>query len=199
MTLGRFLHPRSLLGSGIALLCTTLVHQRWKRHPRGTAGHGMLDLACHLGTACTVTLPVLPNARYRREFGACALGSAIALDLDHVVAARSLSVSRWMTMPSRPPTHSLFSLVVMAWTAERLAPGKRLWLAVMLGVGSHLLRDLATGGAPLWHPRRVITWPVPTVVVVLALLPVAGWYLAGMPLRPNQPKSRRKSGRLFGP
>lgn len=194
MTLRRFLHPRSLIGSGVALLGTALAHQRWKVYPPGTPQHGLLDLACHLGTACAVTVPVLPNARYRREFGVCALASAVALDLDHVVAARSLEVRRWMTMPSRPPTHSIFAMVAMAWTAERMAPGKRLWLAVALGVGSHLLRDLATGGAPLWHPRRSITWPVPTVIVLLTLLPIAGWYLAGLPLRRSPAGRSRRTG-----
>lgn len=198
MAIRRFLHPRSLVGSGIALLGTALAHQRWKVYPLGTPQRGMLDLACHLGTACAVTVPVLPNTRHRRVFGACALASSIALDLDHVVAARSLNVSHWMTMPSRPPTHSLFSMIAMAWTAERLAPGKRLWLAVGLGVGSHLLRDLATGGAPFWHPRRVITWPERTVMVLLALLPLAGWYLAGMPLWSARDEDQQRPGRFLG-
>jgi hypothetical protein len=57
------------------------------------------------------------------------------------------------------------------------------WVAVLVGIGSHLLRDLATGGAPLWHPRRVITWPVPAVLLTLAALTVAGWFVAGMPIR----------------
>ncbi len=146
----------------------------------------MLDLGCHLGTACVVTLPVLPNTQNQRAFGLVALGSAVALDLDHVIAARSLQVNSWMTMPARPPTHSLFGLAALAMAAERVAPGERLWLAVLLGVGSHLLRDLATGGAPLWHPRRVITWPAPAVFIMLLVLTVAGWLLAGLPVRDFQ-------------
>jgi membrane-bound metal-dependent hydrolase YbcI (DUF457 family) len=179
----RFVHPRSIAGSAVALLATTVVHQGWKAQPRGTTAHGMLDLACHLGTACAVTLPVLPNTEHKREFGLVAVGSAVTLDIDHVLAARSLEVNSWMTMPSRPPTHSLGAMILLAWTAERMAPGKRLWLAVLLGIGSHLLRDLSTGGAPLWHPRRVITWPVPAVLLTLAALTVMGWFLAGMPIR----------------
>jgi membrane-bound metal-dependent hydrolase YbcI (DUF457 family) len=143
----------------------------------------MLDLACHLGTACAVTLPVLPNTQHKRDFGLVAIGSAVTLDLDHVLAARSLEVNSWMTMPSRPPTHSLGAMLTLAWVTEKIAPGKRLWLAVMLGIGSHLLRDLATGGAPLWHPRRVITWPAPAVLVTLLFLTVTSWFVAGMPIR----------------
>ncbi|MEX2425438.1 MAG: hypothetical protein WD401_01625 [Thermomicrobiaceae bacterium] len=179
----RFVHPRSMFGSGLALLATTLIHQRWKIQPHGTPAHGALDLLCHLGTASTVTLPVLPNIEHKRAFGMMAVGSAIMLDLDHVLAARSLEMNSWMTMPSRPPTHSLGTMILIAWVAERMNPGKRLWLAVMLGIGSHLLRDLATGGAPLWHPRRVITWPVPAVLATLAILTVSGWILSGIPVR----------------
>jgi membrane-bound metal-dependent hydrolase YbcI (DUF457 family) len=184
MLLDRFVHLRPLLGSGAALLATAAIHQRWKSTPHGTTGRGALDIACHLGTACAVTLPVLSNTNHRREFGLVALGSAVALDLDHIVAARSLEVNRWHTMPSRPPTHSLATLIAVAWGAERLSPGRRLWLAVTLGIGSHLLRDLATGGAPLWHPRRIIHWPAPLALVGLLILPFLGWFLAGMPVRP---------------
>jgi membrane-bound metal-dependent hydrolase YbcI (DUF457 family) len=188
----QYIHPRSLFGSAVAMLATTIAHRSWKRGQRGTPSHGLLDLACHLGTACAVTIPVLPNTRHQREFGLVALGSAVTLDLDHVLAARSFEVNSWMTMPSRPPTHSLGAMLAMAWAIERVAPGKRLWLAVFMGVGSHLLRDLATGGAPLWHPRRVITWPVPAVMLTLVAMTVAGWFLAGMPVREAPLKLRRR-------
>jgi membrane-bound metal-dependent hydrolase YbcI (DUF457 family) len=171
----------------LALLATTLAHQNWKRQPRGSTAHGALDLACHLGTACVVTLPVLPNTEHKRQFGLIALGSAVLLDLDHVLAARSLAVNSWMTMPSRPPTHSFGTMILLAWATERLNPGKRLWLAVLLGIGSHLLRDLSTGGAPLWHPRRVITWPAPAVFLTLIALTIAGRFLAGLPVREAAP------------
>ncbi len=191
--LKRFVHARSLAGSILALLVTSLAHRRWKSYPRGTTTHGLLDLTCHLGTACAVTLPVLPNTRHKRQFGLVAVGSAVTLDLDHVLAARSFEVNSWMTMPSRPPTHSLGGMIALAWAVERMAPGKRLWLAVMLGVGSHLLRDLATGGAPLWHPRRVITWPAPAVMASLLLITIAGWFLAGMPIRQHPDRIRHRN------
>lgn len=186
----QYVHRRPLLGAGAAFIATMIAHRGWKRHPRGTPGHGILDLLCHLGTACVVTLPVLPNTRHQREFGFVAIGSAVALDLDHVLAARSLEIASWMTMPARPPTHSLGAMLALAWCVEYMAPGKRLWLAVLLGIGSHLLRDLATGGAPLWHPRRVITWPVPAVFASLVMLTIAGWFLAGMPFQ-EQPSRIR--------
>lgn len=179
----RLIHPRSIAGSALALLVTSLFHHGWKNQPRGSTRHGLFDMACHFGTACAVTLPVLPNTEYKREFGMVAIGSAVVFDFDHVLAARSLELNSWMTMPSRPPTHSLAAMIGIAWLVERIAPGKRLWLAVSLGVGSHLLRDLATGGAPLWHPRRVITWPANLVILTLFMLTVAAWFLAGQPVR----------------
>lgn len=189
-------HIRAFAGSGLALLITTIAHRNWKQRPHGTPAHGLLDLACHFGTACAVTLPVLPNTQHKRAFGFVAIGSAVTLDLDHVFAARSLEVNRWMTMPSRPPTHSFGAMIALAWIAERVAPGRRLWLAVMLGIGSHLLRDLATGGAPLWHPRRVITWPVPAVLVTLLVLTTMSRLVAGMPLRNSGTRLIRRSVEL---
>jgi membrane-bound metal-dependent hydrolase YbcI (DUF457 family) len=183
MSILRLLHPGSLITCGLSLFATVLAHRKWKLAPKGTVRRGLLDIFCHFGTACAVILPMLRNTSHQRLFGATAIVSAVALDLDHILAARSLQMRSWMTMPSRPPTHSLPAMVAIAWLVERVAPGRRLWLAVTLGVGSHLLRDLATGGAPFWHPRRVITWPVPTVMFLLCLLPVAGWYLAGLPVR----------------
>ena len=185
-------HPQSLLGSAVAIGATAIAHRKWRSKPHGTPGRGMLDLACHLGTACAVTLPVLPNAKHAREFGTVAIASAVALDLDHIFAARSLEMRSWMTMPSRPPTHSVAAMIALAWVVERFAPGRRLWLAATLGIGSHLLRDLATGGAPLWHPKRVISWPPPLVMLALFLLPVAGWFLAGLPLTSRNPGRARR-------
>jgi hypothetical protein len=186
----RFFHPRALLGSVAALVLTGIAHRNWRTRPHGTPGRGILDLTCHLGTACAVTLPILPNTKHAREFGLIAVSSAVALDLDHIVAARSLEMRNWMTMPSRPPTHSVGALIALAWAIERMAPGRRLWLATAIGIGSHLLRDLATGGAPLWHPRRIIHWPAPAVMAALCILPVIGWFLAGLPSRTDHPGNR---------
>jgi membrane-bound metal-dependent hydrolase YbcI (DUF457 family) len=164
------------------ILATVFIHHHWRRCEKGTPARGMLDIACHFGTASAVLLPVLPQVQHRRAFSLAALLSAVAIDLDHIAAARSLEMRSWMTMPSRPPTHSVLALLPAAWLVERLWPGQRLWLAISLGVGSHLLRDLATGGAPIWHPKKVIALPHPIVVAMLAALASSAWFLAGMPL-----------------
>jgi membrane-bound metal-dependent hydrolase YbcI (DUF457 family) len=190
MSRTRLIDPRALLACALSLLATVVAHRQWKVAPRGTLRRGLLDILCHLGTALTVTLPVLSNTRHSKEFGTTAVVSAIVLDVDHIVAARSLEMRNWMTMPARPPTHSLGAMVALAWAVERFAPGKRLWLAVSLGIGSHLLRDLSTGGAPLWHPRRVITWPVPAVMFMLLMLPLIGRYFAGLPIRTEDDPSQ---------
>lgn len=108
--------------------------------------------------------------RDRGSFLRLALLSGLALDLDHVLAARSIRLERTMTMPQRPASHSLLAPILLAVLAEKLRPERHLGLAALLGISSHLLRDLGTGGAPLLHPRRIITMPNPLVVAMLATL-----------------------------
>jgi membrane-bound metal-dependent hydrolase YbcI (DUF457 family) len=176
---------QSLTAIASIVSATAFAHHHWRRCAKGTPARGVLDIACHLGTAGAVLLPVLPQVRHRRLFSLTALLSAVALDLDHIVAARSLEMRSWMTMPSRPPTHSFVALLLAAWSIERLRPGRRLWLAISLGIGSHLLRDLATGGAPVLHPKRIASLPHPVVVAILALLSTSAWVLASLPLADN--------------
>lgn len=157
-------------GAVLTALLTAAWHRRWEGSLEGTPRRGLFDGLCHLGTALAVTLPVLPYVRDRAGFLRVALLSAVAFDLDHVAAARSLSLERCSSMPSRPASHSFLSPLLLAVLVERWRPEKHIGLGVLLGLTSHLLRDLGTGGAPLVHPRRIITMPYGTVVFLLGLL-----------------------------
>ncbi|MEZ4520544.1 MAG: metal-dependent hydrolase [Thermomicrobiales bacterium] len=114
------------------------------------------DAVAHLTTGLAIALPASAYVREPERFLAVAGVSAVFIDLDHVVAARSIKLDPCMTMPKRPATHSVLAVGGLAYVAERVEPGRQTELAVTLGLGSHLLRDLITGGAPLFMPSHIV-------------------------------------------
>jgi hypothetical protein len=123
--------------------------------------------------------------------------SAVAIDLDHVVAARSVALVPCMTMPHRPPSHSLLTLGALTYVSERAWPGSQTELAIALGLGSHLLRDLATGGAPIFLPRQIVEMARPSVAFMMVGLGAFGrWYARHM-LDPKRP--RRSNPAVLAP
>lgn len=190
--------PRERRGLAIALLFGLLALALdqvcvWcKRH-----GHkrpeALTDGAAHIATALAVSLPAAPFVEHRRRFIAGAIASAAAIDLDHVVAARSMQLLSCMSMPHRPASHSVLTVGIATYAAERLWPGTQTGLALTLGLGSHLLRDLATGGAPLFLPRRIVAITRPPVALMMALLGIGGRWHARRLL---DPRRRRRSNPL---
>lgn len=163
----------SFLASTTLAIITSAWHRRWEEAEDGTPRRGFFDGLCHAGTALAVALPALPYVRDPAGFLRVALSSALLFDLDHVAAARSVRLARCMTMATRPASHSLLAPLALAALAEWLRPQRHIGLGALLGIGSHLLRDLGTGGAPLVHPRRIITVPYRIVVPILGLLAIS--------------------------
>ncbi|MBX6341686.1 MAG: metal-dependent hydrolase, partial [Thermomicrobiaceae bacterium] len=149
----------SAVGSLAVAALTAAWHRRWAIAPDGTPRRGLFDGLCHAGTALAVTLPALPYVRDPARVLRVAVTSALLIDLDHVVAARSVRLRRCMTMDQRPASHSALTPLAGAVLVEWLRPNEHLGMGVLLGLASHLLRDLGTGGAPLLHPRRVVSIP----------------------------------------
>ncbi len=155
------------------------------------------DGGAHIATGLTVALPAVPFVQKKWRFLAVAALSAVAIDLDHVVAARSVALVPCMTMPNRPASHSLITLGLAVYIAERALPGTQTELAIGLGLGSHLLRDIATGGAPLFLPRKIISVARPPVVLLIVALGIfARWYSRFM-LDPERP--RRSNPAVLAP
>jgi inner membrane protein len=110
----------------------------------------VLDEPAHLLTAGLLLAAVLPWRA--RAVAPWALAGAVLIDLDH------LPFYLWGALTSedagRPVTHSLAAAAALT-AAAAVAPGRlRAALSgLALGVGLHLVRDLATGpGVPLWWP-----------------------------------------------
>jgi hypothetical protein len=157
----------------------------------------LADGGAHIATALAVSLAAMPFVEHKRRFLAATVISAVAIDLDHVIAARSTELIPCMTMPHRPASHSVVTVGVATYAAERLWPGTQTALATSLGLGSHLLRDLATGGAPLFIPKRIVAITRPPVALMMFLLGFFGrWYARHM-LAPQ--RARRSNPVVLAP
>jgi hypothetical protein len=122
-----------------------------------TARRYLLAAADPLAHALLAAAVAAPLGR-RAMVTAVVAGTAI--DVDHVVAARSLRPAAMLTMPTRPRSHALAATAVAA-AAGVLAGGPVHGWAAFAGLGSHLLRDASDDGAPtplLWPlrpPRQI--------------------------------------------
>lgn len=175
----RLMAPLSVSGALLAAGLTVIWQRRWAEAAAATPRRALFDGLCHAGTALAVALPALPRVAHRREFIQAVVCGATLIDLDHIPAARSTRLDRCMSMPRRPASHSVFAVIALTSAVEMLRPGRQCGLGVLLGLSSHLLRDLATGGAPLVRPRSVITIPSGAEAILLFALALAGRHAAG--------------------
>src|SRR5919199_275992 len=133
--LGWLVKQSYMTGALVAALMTVTWHRRWEQSLDGTPERGLMDGLCHLGTAAAVALPALPYVRDRAGFLRMVLLSAVAYDLDHIPAARSVRLERTMTMANRPASHSALVPILLAILTERWRPQQHLGLAALLGMG----------------------------------------------------------------
>ncbi len=171
--------PLSLGGAMLAAGLTVMWQRRWAESESATPRRALFDGLCHIGTALAVALPALPRVDNRWGFIRAVICGAVVIDLDHIPAARSTRLERCMSMPQRPASHSLFTVIALASAVEVIRPGRQLGIGVLLGLISHLLRDLATGGAPLMRPRTNVTIPASAEVILLCALALAGHLAVG--------------------
>jgi hypothetical protein len=155
------------------------------------------DGAAHIATALAVAVPATPFVSNPKRFVSIAVVSAVAIDLDHVIAARSTQLIPCMTMPNRPASHSVVTIGAVSYVAERAWPGTLTDLAIVLGLGSHLLRDLATGGAPLFIPKRIVAVQRPPVASMMLILGYFGRWFSRHMLDPERP--RRSNTKVLAP
>jgi inner membrane protein len=132
---------------------------------------GMLDEPAHLATAWVFLAAFLPARA--RTIWLWALVGAVAIDVDHV------PLYLWDALAagpgSRPVTHSLTTVVVLAIAAAGASPRLRSpLLGLALGVLLHFVRDLAEGpGVPLAWPLSNADVRVPYAAYLMVLTVVA--------------------------
>ena len=88
-----------------------------------------------------------------RRAALTASAAAVAIDVDHAVAARSLKVHALTGLDSRPPTHSLVAALAAGALVGRKDRAQG-W-ATFSGLASHLLHDAGDTAAP-----TPILWPI---------------------------------------
>jgi inner membrane protein len=108
-------------------------------------------------------------------FAAGSLVGAVLIDIDHLPAL--FSTGSLAAHPERPVTHSLVSVIALLFIALVFSGRARAALVGgALGVATHLLRDMATGGVPLLWPVHHAIVDLPygvyaAMIVALALIP----------------------------
>ena len=110
------------------------------------------DPVQHAAIAAAVVAPLAPRAG-RRVLGT-AMTAALVIDVDHVVAARSIRVRDTIALAQRPCTHSLLTAAVAGALVAVTAGPMHGW-AAFAGLGSHLLHDAGDRSAP-----TPLLWPV---------------------------------------
>lgn len=125
--------------------------------------HGLIGLI--------VVLPIVWRSERRGLFIVLAFIGGFALDIDHVVAAGSLSPHALEDLGHRPDTHSLAFALLLAALALTLTRRMLVAWCVFALVTSHLLFDAAGGGVYWLFPLRqpdAIPWLVcPIGITVL--------------------------------
>ena len=109
-----------------------------------------------------------------------AVVAGTAIDVDHVVAARSARPRAMLSLDTRPRSHTLLGAVA-AGAAGAAAGGPVHGWAAFAGLASHLLRDAADDAAPtplLWPlaaPRQIGRKRAAAGIAALALV---SWLLS---------------------
>jgi len=99
-----------------------------------------------------IAAAVVAPLRGGRPVLATAVAAALAIDADHVVAARSLRVRDTTALPARPRSHSLIAALGAGGVVAAVA-GRRHGWAAFSALASHFLHDAGDRGAPtplLW-------------------------------------------------
>jgi membrane-bound metal-dependent hydrolase YbcI (DUF457 family) len=132
-------------------------------------------------------------------YGALAVLGASLVDIDHVVAAQSLSFHRLETMPLRPDSHALLVATAFAAIAWVITRRRLMAWSIFAVTVAHLLSDAVGGGTPLLYPfsrADAIPWLVLPggIALLFALSALMSRSLLDLP--PASQHSRMEAGRF---
>lgn len=186
MTLDRWLRTPWVPAAALATVVgidRALDARNWSTIPMG-----VLDDSAHAATSGILLAAFLPRRASR--LAPWALAGSVLIDLDHIPLFAWGALS---TGPGgRPVTHSLPTVAALS-VAGAIAPGLRKpLLGLALGVGLHLVRDIATG------PGLPLRWPAATTAARLPYLAYLGPLaaVAGAATVRHRRGGRRTTGRL---
>jgi membrane-bound metal-dependent hydrolase YbcI (DUF457 family) len=126
----------------------------------------------HALIAAAVAAPLVPVAG--RRVVATAVAAALVIDVDHAVAARSMTIRATTSLATRPRTHSLLTALGAGGLVGVAAGPVHGW-AAFGGLVSHLLHDAGDRAAPtpmLWpiRPARQLgrRWQIAGTAALIA-------------------------------
>jgi hypothetical protein len=96
--------------------------------------------------------PILWRSQHRLRNATLAFIGGSLLDVDHFIAAGSLSLHAIETMSGRPATHALVFAVLLGVVALALSRRRIVAWSVFAVALAHLLFDAAGGGVRLFYP-----------------------------------------------
>jgi hypothetical protein len=109
-------------------------------------------VVAHGALALFVVSPLVLRSRHRLGVAALAFVGGSLLDLDHFIAAGSLSLHTIETLGDRPDTHSLVFVALISLLVLALTRRPRVAWALFAVNLSHLLFDAAGGHDPIVYP-----------------------------------------------
>lgn len=170
-----------------ALLLVFVVDALFKCHQPPLPVAAIMDESAHAVTA----LLLLGALRQRpgRASVAGTLVGAVLIDVDHLPLEFGSDVLTRGT--SRPYTHSLLAISGVVLIASALAGDRRrAVLGAAFGLATHLIRDMATGGVPLYWPvaasRIRVPYGIYAALLLIALGVVTWRLLRGIPDRSSR-------------
>jgi membrane-bound metal-dependent hydrolase YbcI (DUF457 family) len=142
-----------------------------RRHDYPRRVSGPLDEIAHAATAISLVVPLQSDAGTIRSIGV--LGGAVLLDLDHLPQVFG---ARWLAATGeRPYPHSLLFVLLLAGAGRMSEDRWRQGIqGAAIGVTTHLLRDMATGGVLFYWPLirtsiRIPYWSYASLLILFAV------------------------------
>jgi hypothetical protein len=109
-------------------------------------------VVAHGALALFVVAPLVLRSQHRLTYAALAFVGGSLLDLDHFIAAGSVSLHAIETLGDRPDTHSLVFVALVSLLVLALTRRPRVAWALFAVNVSHLLFDAAGGHDPIAYP-----------------------------------------------
>jgi membrane-bound metal-dependent hydrolase YbcI (DUF457 family) len=153
------------LATAAGALCLFVPAQWWnsRRSKLPIQVRAVADTTLHGLVPLAVSLPLWwDDPRRGWSIGLAAFLGGFLLDLDHVIAFRTLSLKNGSTQERRPFGHGLWVSLTAACATLLLTRSPLLASVVAFAVGSHVFFDATDeSGVPLLHPHRWILRKLP--------------------------------------
>ncbi len=128
---------------------------RWGGHEE-LPKHAAYDVSAHLLTALVIAV-ALRTAHVPVPVWAVLIGGILP-DVGQFTTI--IGITHAIDGSSRNGTHSLLAVLVVASIALIDRRHARVWIGIVVGMITHLLRDLGTGTVPLGWPFSLHVWSI---------------------------------------